>query len=254
MVHRTRYADGEPCWADVTTPDVERATSFYGAVFGWTFEDAADLGGYVTCRLAGRRVAGISPPAPGRPRVPPAWSVYFAAHDLDTVAAKLPAAGGTVLLGPVDLAGSGRMVLGHDPGGAAFGLWEPGVRAGAELFREPSALTWTELNTRDPAAGDAFYRALFGYEQRQIYGDGLDYSAWSLDGEEPVCGRVRMTDEWDGIPPHWMPYFEVEEADTAIAAALATGGELRMGPFDSTQGRIAVLADPGDAMFTVLAI
>jgi predicted enzyme related to lactoylglutathione lyase len=253
MVHRTRYADGEPCWADVTAPDVERATSFYGAVFGWTFEDA-DLGGYVTCRLAGRRVAGISPPAPGVERIPPAWSVYFAAHDLDAVAAKVPAAGGRVLLGPVEFPGSGRLLVGHDPTGAAFGLWEPGAHAGAEIYREPSALTWTELNTRDPVAGDAFYRALFGYEQRQIDGDGFDYSAWSLDGEEPVCGRMRMTADWAGIPPHWMPYFEVAETDTAIAAALATGGALRMGPFDSTHGRLAVLADPTEAIFTVLAI
>lgn len=252
MVHRTGYADGEPCWADVTTPDVDRATSFYGAVLGWTFDPADPaLGGYLTCRCAGRRVAGISPTTPGGTPIPPAWSVYLAAHDLDPLTAKITAAGGEVLLGPLDVPGNGRMLFGHDPTGAAFGLWEPAAHTGAESYREPGALTWTDLNTRDPAAGDAFYRVLFGYEQRQI---ADDYSAWSLDGEEPVCGRLRMSEDWAGIPPHWMPYFEVAETDSAIAAALATGGELRMGPFDSTHGRIAVLADPGEAVFTVLAV
>ena len=30
---------GAPCWIDLTSSDLGRAQEFYGAVFGWTFED-----------------------------------------------------------------------------------------------------------------------------------------------------------------------------------------------------------------------
>jgi predicted enzyme related to lactoylglutathione lyase len=253
MVHRSHYADGEPCWTDVTTSDVDRATAYYGEVLGWTFEHTGpDFGGYVNCLLDGRRVAGISPP--GDEAIPPAWSVYFATHDLDAVATRIAPAGGTVLAGPLEVPANGRMLVGHDPTGAAFGLWEPGAHPGSQVYAEPGAMTWVELHTRAPQDADTFYRALFGYEQRQIGGPGFNYTSWSVDGEEPVCGRLEMDAAWEGIPPHWMPYFQVPDSDAATAQGLKTGGTLRMGPFDSPHGRVAVLADPDGAVFTVLAV
>lgn len=253
MVDRFRYETGEPCWADVTAVDVPGAQEFYGAVFGWTFTPAdAGLGGYVTCLLGDRRVAGISPPPPGDVHLSPAWSVYLASHDLDDTAARASKAGGTVVLGPIEIPSNGRMLFGFDPTGAAFGSWEPGPLSGLQAYREPGALTWAELNTREPIAADSFYRALFGYHQLPI-GVGSDYTAWSLHGDEPVCGRLLMTDDWAGISPHWMAYFEVTDADTAIDHALTTGGTVTMGPFDSPHGRVAVLADPGGAVFTILS-
>ncbi len=37
MTERT-YPDGVPCWVDTVQPDVGAAITFYGALFGWTFE------------------------------------------------------------------------------------------------------------------------------------------------------------------------------------------------------------------------
>ena len=31
------FAEGEPCWVDVSLPDVEAGKRFYGELFGWTF-------------------------------------------------------------------------------------------------------------------------------------------------------------------------------------------------------------------------
>ena len=39
MTVRTTYASGEPCWADLQTPDVDAAKDFYGRLFGWTYQD-----------------------------------------------------------------------------------------------------------------------------------------------------------------------------------------------------------------------
>ena len=45
----------------------------------------------------------------------------------------------------------GRMAVFTDPGGAVFGVWQPGSFVGAELVNEPGGIAWNELNTRDLA-------------------------------------------------------------------------------------------------------
>lgn len=38
---------GAPCWIDLYSSDTEKATDFYGPLFGWTTESAGpEFGGY----------------------------------------------------------------------------------------------------------------------------------------------------------------------------------------------------------------
>jgi predicted enzyme related to lactoylglutathione lyase len=254
MVERTGYADGEPCWADAITSDTEEAKRFYGEVFGWTFIDTApDAGNYVMCLKDGQTVAGLTPPSPGTEEAPPMWNVYFSASDLDATTVRFAQAGGKIIMGPLDVPGSGRMLYGFDPNDAAFGIWQPGEHTGADLYGEPGAITWVELTTRDTEIADAFYRSLFGYEQEQLGdGRGFDYTVWKIDGRS-VCGRIKMgLDFPPDVPPHWMVYFAVDDADAAAQRVTAAGGEIRQGPFDSPFGRIAVCAGADGALFSVI--
>jgi len=253
MVERNGYADGEPCWTDVTAPDLEAAKRFYAAVFDWTFEDTgADFGNYNLCFLDGKMVAAVSPPMQDMADAPAAWSLYLWSEDLDGTARRVEQGGGKLLMGPMEIPGSGRMLFGFDPTDAAFGVWEPGQHRGAQVFGETGALSWAELNTRDGAAADAFYRGLFGYEQEQI-GDGetFDYTVWKVGGAQ-VCGRLQMTAEWGELPPHWMVYFGVDDTDAAAQRVAANGGQVRHGPFDSPYGRIVVVADPNGAVLSLI--
>jgi predicted enzyme related to lactoylglutathione lyase len=253
VVERSGYTDGEPCWADVVAPDVEAGKRFYEAVLDWTFvESAPEFGGYVLCFKDGKMVAGMSPPQPGSEGVPPAWSLYLWASDADTAAKRIQQAGGTVVTGPMEIPDNGRMVFAFDPAGAAFGLWEPGRHRGSQLFGDPGALSWAELNTREPVRADAFYQSLFGYRQEQI-GDGekFDYTVWKVDDRE-VCGRLKMTEEWGDMPAHWNVYFGVDDCDAAAARVTANGGVVREQPFDSPYGRIAVVSDVGGATFSLI--
>jgi predicted enzyme related to lactoylglutathione lyase len=249
MVERERYQDGEPCWADVTAADPRAAVDFYGSVFGWTFTESDN---YLLAQLAGRNVAGISPPPPDPEPVPSAWNIYLTTHDLDATTRLVNQAGGKIMVGPMEIPDKGHLLYAADPTGAAFGVWQPGRHQGSQLYGEPGALCWTEINTREPDAADAFYRSLFGYEQQQL-GDGMfDYTAWRLGDGEPVCGRLRMTEQWAGIAPHWMVYFAVEDTDAAADRVRLAGGQVQHGPFDSPHGRIAVFADPNGAVFSVI--
>jgi uncharacterized protein len=253
MVEQSGYVSGEPCWAEVTAPDIDASKRFYTALLGWTYvETGPDFGNYVMATKNDNLVAGMSPPLPGTEAVPPVWSVYLWTTDADAAAGRIQQLGGKVLLGPMAVGTNGRMVFASDPGEAAFGLWEPGQHRGSQLLGEPGALNWAEVNTRDAAATDAFYQGLFGYDAEQIGdGAGLDYVVYKLGGNM-VAGRLKMTEQWEGIPPHWMTYFGSDDVDTAAQTAAATGGRVRVEPFDSSYGRIVVLADPGGAVFSLV--
>ncbi len=164
MVARSRYAEGEPCWADAIAPDVGAAKRFYGDLFGWTFVDTGpEFGNYVMYLKNDKTVAALTPPT-SDVGAAPVWNTYLKTADANDTAQRVEQAGGTLLMGPTEIPDSGRMLVGSDPGGAVFGAWEPGQMTGAQLYGEPGAITWAEINTRDPSALDAFYQNLFGVE------------------------------------------------------------------------------------------
>ncbi len=252
MPQMNGYPDGAPCWADLSTPDLAGAQRFYSGLLGWTYDESdAEMGGYTTARRDGKTVAGLAPKIPGMD-MPTMWSVYLKTSDADDLGRRIKAGGGKLLMEPMDIPGQGRMLFGFDPTGAAFGAWQPGNHRGAQLFDEPGAMCWNEVNTRDGKQADEFYRDLFGFQQAQIGdGDSFDYTMWSLDGQ-PVCGRLQMTEDWWGLPPHWITYFVVEDCDAGAARVSELGGKVMHGPFDSPHGRIAVVADPYGAVFSII--
>jgi predicted enzyme related to lactoylglutathione lyase len=53
------------------------------------------------------------------------------------------------------------------------------------------------------------------------------------------------------VPPHWLPYFAVDDVDTAASTANSAGGTVVMEPASMAVRRIAVLRDPQGAVFGV---
>ncbi len=247
------YSDGAPCWIDLATPDVARTRRFYGELLGWTFTQAGpELAGYTTCLLHGRQVAGIMQ-IPANQPIPTAWGVYLRSSDVEATARRIVELGGKLLLPPHPVPGGlGSMMFATDALGVPFGVWQPGLHRGAEAYNEPGAMCWHELNTREAARSDQFYRDLFGYQQTQV-GDctGATYTIYSLAGQQ-VCGRAEMNAEWGDARPQWLTYFMVTDLDATLAVLPRLEGKLLKGPFDLPQGRMAVIADPYGAAMAVL--
>jgi uncharacterized protein len=255
MSVETSFEPGTFCWIDLGTPDQDAAGEFYGALFGWELkedENAEQTGGYRTAQVDGNAIGGVMRLM--QEGQPPAWLNYICVEDADATVAKAREAGGVVHAEPMSVLDYGRMAVLADPTGAAFGIWQPGIHIGADLVGEAGAMSWNELNTRDPEAAKAFYGDLFGwsFEEKEFEGTGA-YTAITL-GEETVGGLIDITDRVPAeVPAHWLVYFAVEDAEAAIETTKEWGGDVAAGPFDIAEvGRIAVVKDPFGAFFAVI--
>jgi len=239
---------GGPCWAELGTGDLKAAERFYTELFGWRPEQdpRQEAGGYTVAHLGEAAVAALTPLH--QEAQPCAWSVSFAVSDADVSARLVAEAGGTVLVGPMDVFDVGRFVVALDPGGAAFQLWQAGAFPGAGLFNAPGSLGWVELLTRDPDRAETFYTTVFGWTVRP----SENYIQWGVGGAD-FGGMIRMDEKFPPeVPPHWLPYFAVTDVDASARTAVEAGGTTLMEPTSVPQGpRIAVLRDPQGAVFGV---
>lgn len=113
---------------------------------------------------------------------------------------------------------------------------------------------WYELasNPATRAAAEKFYAQLLGWEVVDSGMEGFDYNL-AKSGEEMVAGMMAMPEDVQNMPPFWMTYFTVDDADATVAAAQKVGGSVHRPPADiPNTGRFAILADPGGAAFGIL--
>jgi predicted enzyme related to lactoylglutathione lyase len=256
MSERTEYANGEFCWVELISPDVEAAARFYGDLLGWERERyEPDPEVYWYFRHGGKLVAGLE--TIRMEGQVPAWLGYVKVDDVETTAGKVRDAGGTVLDGPLDVPGdAGSLAVCQDLEGAVFALWQPGGLKGAELVNEPGAWTWNNLLTRDVDGAKDFYAQVFGWTTAQPEGAPDYIWNWQVDGQrwpEGLGGLMRMgTDMPPDAPPLWQVYFMLESTDQAVEKIKAAGGSLIYGPVDIPIARMAVVFDPQGANVSLL--
>ncbi|MEP6463111.1 MAG: VOC family protein [Frankiaceae bacterium] len=258
MPQITSYEPGTPSWVDLGTTDTEAARSFYRRLFGWDYEiGGPGTMGYALCRLRGLTVAGVWELMPDMlaAGVPPNWMTYFSTDALDGSIKRITDSAGSVLSGPMDIMEQGRMAIASDPTGAAFGLWEPAAHIGAELVNEPGAVIWNELLSRDEATAVPFYTDVFGFTTESVDLGGVTRYVILKIHDRPVGGLTTMPPQVpEGVPSYWATCFAVTDADVSVRLATDAGGSVIYGPVDSPQGRVAVLADPQGAAFSVLGV
>ncbi|MGY1805979.1 VOC family protein [Blastococcus sp. SYSU D00669] len=246
----TPWPNGTPCWVDYGAADVDAARAFYGGLFGWEFTGGGEeYGGYLNATRDGRPVAGLAPLV--QDSGPPAWTTYFATDDSAAAVERITAAGGTVVVAPMEVPPFGVMTIALDPQGNGFGLWEAREHTGFQRHSEPGTVAWDEATSDDPAAARAFYGAVFGYAFDDV--EGLEgYATFRTDERTPEYPQGGMGGSVPGIPTGWLVCFGVASADEAVAAVEAQGGKVLTGPEDTPFGRFAVLEDPWGAPFEVI--
>jgi len=118
--------DGTLCWADLSTPDQERAGSFYSGLFSWKIvkEDEDPSHNYWHIVNGEEFIGGIPPAAHRNPGIPPHWLAYFTVSDCDAAAGKAKQLGAKLFLPPMTVEDVGRMAVLADPQGAAFAIFQ----------------------------------------------------------------------------------------------------------------------------------
>jgi predicted enzyme related to lactoylglutathione lyase len=117
-----------------------------------------------------------------------------------------------------------------------------------------SAFSWIELGTTDQNAAKHFYTSLFGWEFIDSpMGPNDFYTMFTLGGRNAAAAYTLRPEQLShGVPPHWNLYIDVANADESARRATELGGSVLGGPFDVfTFGRMAVIADPTGAVFSV---
>jgi uncharacterized protein len=113
-------------WADLITPDRDRAVRFYSSVFGWEFDpgkkdpDAE----YLHLKNNGEPIGGVLPKKYQQPGVPPHWMLYFQTSDCDRDAGRAKELGARLYVEPMTIEDVGRMAIVSDPQGAVFTLFQ----------------------------------------------------------------------------------------------------------------------------------
>ncbi len=255
-----RHPAGHPSWVELATSDVAGARPFYEALFAWTLTQSNPdgPGDYFMWQHQGHDIAGmytLAGPALEK-GVRPHWMVYFAVDDADALAAKVKDAQGALLFPPFDVGQSGRSAWCVDRHGAMFCGWQALSHCGMKVKGGPGTLNWVELATPELDVSLHFYTNIFPWtaEERSPDERGIPtrYIEWMVDGA-PIGGALQMTAEWKGVPPHWVPYFQVADAPATVALAQELGGKAPYGHFGMAGvGQLALIQDPQGVAFMII--
>ena len=253
MAQATSTGVNEPAWVDLSSSDAQASREFYAGLFGWKVEVNPDplYGGYAMAKVGDADVAGIGPTQ--NPEQPTAWNTYIGTDDVDGLAERVQAAGGTVVAPPFDVGDQGRMAVFQDPSGAFISSWKPTGMSSVQLGAANS-YGWAELSARGLDQDLPFYSAVFGWTTRTSdMGEGQPpYTEFLLDGRS-VAGAMEMNPMVPAqVPSYWMVYFSVDDVDETYRKAIATGAQEMLAPGDFPGGRFAILSDPQGAAFGLL--
>jgi predicted enzyme related to lactoylglutathione lyase len=114
-------------WADLITPDKDKAREFYGGLFGWTWQETGEEFGNYTLVIKGEeQIAGfMNPMGEGQP---PVWMPYFAVDSAEDVFKAATKAGAREMMPVTPIPTVGSFAVMADPQGAVFAILQPEPR------------------------------------------------------------------------------------------------------------------------------
>ena len=242
------YRNGQFVWRELMSTDVAASVRFYTESFGWKIDSMKMPDGmdYMFAKVGETGVGGIMKHP--MPNIPAFWGASVSVGDVDAVASRVTAAGGKVIVPPMDAGGMGRYAGFQDPQGAIVNAWKGNdgdqpapERPGVGMF------CWEQLNTTDPAAALEFYSKVFGWTNKP-FGGGGEMKVFEA-GTAQVASV--MTNP-PGVPAHWLSYVVVDKLTSAYARVKQQGGKVVVERIDvPTVGAIGVIQDNVGAVIGV---
>lgn len=238
------YTHGAFVWHELMTSDVDKAKAFYGQLFGWQFQ-AVDMGdmAYHVIHAGEQGIGGLfSNPAP---EAPPAWMGSVSVPDVDAAAARVPEAGGHLLLPPMEAGTFGRYATVMDPRGGILSLFRS---HSGDPLEAPMPAQWTfcwdQLNTSDPGAAGGFYAKVIGWNL--VSPPNMPgFNVFMMgDAQEASCVPAPP-----GVPAHWLAHVFVGPLKPSLQKAVELGAKVCVAEIAVPgMGAFSVIEDPTGAM------
>ena len=247
---------GRFVWYDLMTTDPGGAADFYTKIAGWGTQrwQGPSPTPYTMWTTHDTPIGGVVQLTEEMlGSVPPHWIGYVAVPSVDESAAQAETLGGKVLTAPMDIPEVGRFAVISDPQGAAIAIFSP--KDGPQRPDTPpnvGEISWHELTTTDHKSAYEFYRTLFGWDKTGDFdmGDAGEYQMYGR-GDQSLGGMWTKPADMP-MPPNWLYYIRVPNADEAVERVKALGGQVLNGPMDVPGGdRVAQCLDPQGAAFAV---
>jgi hypothetical protein len=248
---------GTPIWYELMCKDPLAARRFYGAVVGWTIDEAPPAGATMDYRM----ISAADGPVGGvftltddmcRQGASPCWLMYVGVDDVDACVAAITSAGGRVSVPAFDIPDVGRIAMVSDPQGAAFYVMR-GASDQESAACAPERAghgAWHELHAVDGPKATDFYLTQFGWGRSGAVDMGPMgvYQLVTIGGRD--LGGI-MTDA--RLPqPAWLVYFRVDGIERAAGRIVEAGGQVIQGPMEVPGGGWIVNGlDPQGAMFAL---
>ncbi|MEK7724195.1 MAG: VOC family protein [Acidobacteriota bacterium] len=127
MAEMKTYQNGELCWYELTTQNVDAAKEFYQGLFGWNLEKSnVSPVDYTEIHNANQAIGGMMQIneqwGEGWQNIPAHWMTYIAVDSCDETIEKIKSNGGNICVPPFDVPNVGRMSVVNDPSGATFSI------------------------------------------------------------------------------------------------------------------------------------
>jgi len=108
---------------ELNSPDLVKAKEFYGALFGWQFQDndMGPMGIYSTFKPDTGPGGGMTAMPGGNP----GWLSYVGVDDIQAATEKARSLGATIHMGPQEIPDVGWMTIMADPTGCTIAIFQP---------------------------------------------------------------------------------------------------------------------------------
>ena len=246
---------GEFCWFNILTPQPVLAREFFSQVLGWTYVEIPGMGHraqVLDCDVGGIfDLAGPSAPS----GTPPHMGGLVKVASVDATVDKVLALGGQVS-SAFDIADQGRIAACVDPSGARFTIWEPNTFLGTDVDSSlHGAPSWFEALTTNVDRATNFYSGVFAWTPEPttpVPPGSINYTVFKLNSA-PVAGMLQITPRMEGISPHWVTYFTVDNADEAVHRVVQLGARVCMTMKEApAAGRFCGITSPQGVTFYVI--
>lgn len=114
--------------------------------------------------------------------------------------------------------------------------------------KKPGDYAWLDISVENAQQLRDFYKKVLGWQVEEVsMGSYSDFSMVNPNSGEAVTGICHATGYNEKMPPVWLPYFLVDNVDTALADALTMGAQQLDDVKSMGKDKFVVIKDPAGA-------